>query len=107
MVLRMLATMLVVLMTAAPSLAGDLTDLIQAKRMTVLDVNKSTNQVRCIKHNWMAIAPTATVISNDGRTIGLGELKAGDLIKVESKGGEVQKIVVLRTAAEETASLER
>lgn len=107
MVLRLIATTLMVLVAAGPALAGDLSDRVEASRMTVLEVNKSTHQVRCIKHNWMAVASTATVIGHDGRKIGLGGLAAGDVIKVESKDGEVQKIVVLRTAADETAGSER
>jgi hypothetical protein len=105
MLIRLFATMLMVLCFAAPALAADLSARIQASRMTVLDVNQAAGTVRCIMHSAMTVG--AAVIYADDRQISLSDLKVGDFIKVESQENSIQKIHVLRRAAEETASLER
>jgi hypothetical protein len=104
--IRVLTAMLLVL-SGTPALAGDLSDLVQANRMTVLAVDKPALKVRCILHNWMDVSAAAVVYEAEGRQIGLGDLKAGDVIKTESNAGQIQKIVVLRRGSDETASVER
>lgn len=84
-----------------------MSDLVQANRMTVLEVDKPANKVRCIQHSWMSVSAGVVVYGAEGRQIGLGDLKVGDVIKAESDAGQIQKIVVLRRGSDETASAER
>ncbi len=107
MVIRALAATAMVLLTAGPTAAGELSDLVQADRMTVLEVNKPAHKVRCIERSWMSVAAAVTVVGHEGHRIDLTELSAGDVIKVEAKGGQIEKIVVLRRASDEAGSPER
>ena len=85
-----------VMMAASAALAADLTDSLQAERMTVVKVDHAAGRFQCAEHRrWTA------VLKAD-----LREVQPGDIIRVEPAKGQPAHIVVVRTAADEIASPE-
>jgi len=89
----------------------NLTGVIQTDRMTVLEVNKETHQIVSLNSvgrvRVAEVSTKAVVVTEDKKAADLALLNAGDLIQVESRDGQIQRIVVLRRAWQETASPEQ
>jgi hypothetical protein len=72
--------------------AGSLTDQVNGERLTVLKVDSESGSVKCVEdRRWRAVKKADLV--------GIG---AGDVVRVER-----QRLILLRTAAEEIAGTER
>ena len=85
-----------IMMAASAALAADLTDSLQAERMTVVKVDHAAGRFQCAEHGrWTA------VVRAD-----LRDVQPGDIVKVEPAKGKPAHIVVVRTAADEIASPE-
>jgi translation initiation factor IF-1 len=88
-----------------------LTAAIQTGRMTVLKVNREANQIVSLNSEGRVRVTTvsnkAVVVTEDKKAADLTLLNAGDLIQVEPRDGQVQRIRVLRRAWQETTSPER
>ena len=90
-------------------MAQSLTDLIQKSRLTVVAVDKAAGQLRVRDDAEMCTDLSchgALVVTEEISGADLGLINPGDIIKVESKEGRPQKIVVVRRAWEEHASPE-
>jgi hypothetical protein len=97
---------MVVLSLALLSLTGSavavdsidsLTQRIEVRRMTVLQVDRVAGAFQCAEHKrWTA------VLKSDLRGV-----EPGDIVRVDRKDGQVARLLVLRTAAEELAGVER
>jgi hypothetical protein len=89
----------------------NLTEVTQTGRMTVLKVNKEARQIVALNHvgrvRVAELSNKAVVITEDKKAADLALLNAGDLIQVEPRDGQVQRILVLRRAWQETASPEQ
>ena len=95
------------------AVAGDhknLTAAIQTGRMTVLKVNRGANQIVSLNSEGRVRVTTvsnkAVVVTEDKKAADLALLNAGDLIQVEPRDGQIQRILVLRRAWQETTSPE-
>ena len=87
-----------------------LTDWLQQSRLLVVEVDKGQGRVRvrgaqdvCTE---LSCQEQTVVVSEEGTTADLDALNPGDIVKVESRAGRPEKIVVLRRAWEEWASPE-
>lgn len=87
-----------------------LTDWLQQSRLMVVEVNKEEGRLRvrgaedaCTE---LSCQERTLVVTDEGTTSDLDALNPGDIIKVESAAGRLEKIVVLRRAWEEWASPE-
>jgi hypothetical protein len=78
-----------------------LTQFIQASRLTVTQVNRQARSIRSVDASGIA-----RWVPVDGPTAALERLNPGDIISVELRDGRAYKMVVLRRAWEEIASLE-
>lgn len=89
----------------------NLTGVIQTGRMTVLEVNKEAHQIVSLNSvgrvRVAEVSTKAVVVTEDKKAADLALLNAGDLIQVEPRDGQIQRIVVLRRAWQETASPEQ
>lgn len=86
-----------------------LTDLIQKSRLTVIEVDKGAGRLRVRDDSEMCTDLTcqgSLVVTEEESRADLGLINPGDIIKVESKAGRPEKIVVLRRAWEEHTSPE-
>jgi hypothetical protein len=94
-----------------PVLAEDMTASIQTARMTVMEVNKDARQILCVNSQGRVhahkVTGNAVVVTDDKTTTDLGSLSSGDVIKAELRGGQIQKIVVLRHAWHEATGQEQ
>jgi hypothetical protein len=86
-----------------------LTDRLQQTRLTVVEVDESHGRLRvkgvedaCTD---LACPATAVVVTDEGHG-DLRTLNPGDIVKLESVAGRLEKIVVLRRVWEEIASPE-
>lgn len=90
-------------------MAQSLTDLIQKSRLTVVEVDKGAGRLRVRDDAEMCtdlVCQGALVVTEDESRADLGLINPGDIIKVVSKAGRPEKIVVVRRAWEEYASPE-
>ncbi len=89
----------------------NLTGVIQTGRMTVLEVNNEARQIVSLNSvgrvRVAEVSNKAMVVTEDKKAADLALLNAGDLIQVEPRDGQIQRIVVLRRAWQETASPEQ
>ncbi len=94
-----------------PAVAEDMTTNIQTARMTVMEINKDARQIVCVNSQGRVhvhkVTNEAVVITDDKKTTDLASLSTGDVIKAELRGGQIQKIVVLRHAWHETMGQEQ
>lgn len=102
------------LATAQHATDSALTDSIQAGRMTVLEINKSADQIYCLEAGGrlrvveFSNGALPLIVADGMQRADLGLLHSGDLIKVYyGTAGRAQKIVVLRPASNEMASPEQ
>jgi hypothetical protein len=83
-------------LVASVASAETLTDRMQTRRMTVLQVNREMGQFQCVEHRrWTFVAPAD-----------LRAVKPGDIVRVDRAGGTA-RLVLLRSAADELAGSER
>ena len=89
----------------------NLTAAIQTGRMTVLKVNRGANQIVSLNSEGKVRVTTVSnktlVVTEDKKAADLALLNTGDLIQVEPRDGQVQRIRVLRRAWQETTSPEQ
>jgi hypothetical protein len=94
-----------------PAAAEDMTTSIQTARMTVMEINKDARQLLCVNSQGRVhmhkVTGKAVVVTDDKTTTDLASLASGDVIKAELRGGQIQKIVVLRHAWHEAAGHEQ
>lgn len=85
-------------MTAsAVAVAAGFTERLQTERMTVLNVDRTSGRFQCAEHRaW-------TTVGMDS----LSGVHQGDIVKLEKATGQRDRLVVVRTASEELASVER
>ncbi len=109
--IRTLSLTLAVLLLAAPAFAQGLTDLLQAHRMTVLEVKQNARQIYCLEADGrlriveFPDGATPLIVTDTERRADLSLLRAGDVIKVE-RNGRAPTITILRRAADDIASPE-
>ena len=84
-------------LATSTALAAGLTERLQTERMTVVQVDRSGSRFLCAEHRRWVRVPKA-----DAATLAIG-----DIVSVERRGGEVSRVRVVRTAADELASPER
>jgi hypothetical protein len=90
-------------------MAQSLTDLIQKSRLTVVAVDKGAGRLRVRDDSETCtdlICQGSLVVTEGESRADLGLINPGDIIKVESSAGRLEKIVVVRRAWEEYASPE-
>ncbi len=90
-------------------MAQSLTDLIQKSRLTVVEVDKEAGRLRVRDDAEVCTDLTclgSLVVTDEESRADLGLINPGDIIKVESKGGRPEKIVVVRRAWNEFGSPE-
>ena len=90
-------------------MAQSLTDLLQKSRLTVVDVDKAAGRLRVRDDADLCsdLSCQGSLVVTEGESkADLGLINPGDIIKVESKDGRAEKIVVLRRAWEEFGSPE-
>jgi hypothetical protein len=86
----------VVAMAASGAAAANLTERMQAERMTVIGVDQAGGRFQCAEHRrW------TRVVKADLRGVNLG-----DIVRVEHAAGKSTRIVVVRAAADELSSPE-
>lgn len=89
----------------------NLTAAIQTGRMTVLRVNREAHQIVSLNNEGRVrvtkVSNKAVVVTEDKKAADLAFLNAGDLIQVELRNGQIQRILVLRRAWQEMASPEQ
>jgi len=97
--------------TADPQDQENLTGVIQTDRMTVLEVDKGARHIVSVdsvgRVRVAEVSDKAVVVTEDKAAADLALLNAGDLIQVEPRDGQIQRIVVLRRAWQEAASPEQ
>ena len=111
--IRAVAISLAATLLAAPAFAQSLTDFLQVGRMTVLEVKKDAGQIFCLEADGRIrvvefnkeAAPL--IVTDKEQRADLRLLRAGDLIRVERKDGQAQKITVLRRGSDEVTSPEQ
>jgi hypothetical protein len=88
----------------------NLTAAVQTGRMTVLTVDRDANQIVSLNSEGevrvTTVSDKALVVTEDKKAADLALLNAGDIIQVEPRDGQVQRIRVLRRAWQETTSPE-
>ena len=90
-------------------MAQSLTDLIQTSRLTVVAVDKDAGRLRVRDDAEMCTdlsCQGSLVVTDEESRADLGLINPGDIIKVESKAGRPEKIVVVRRAWNEIGSPE-
>jgi hypothetical protein len=87
-----------------------LTAAIQTGRMTVLKVNREANQIVSLNSEGRVrvtgVSNNTMVVTEDKKAADLALLNPGDLIQLEPRDGQIQRILVLRRAWQETTSPE-
>jgi len=82
---------------ATAATAADLTDRVQAERMTVVRIDQPGGRFQCAEHHrWVPVAKAD-----------LGAVLPGDIVRVERAAGHPAHLILLRTASEELASPEQ
>jgi len=77
--------------------AVSLTERIEARRMTVLEVDRDGGAFLCAEHRrWTPVLRTD-----------LKGIEPGDIVRVESKDGHPTRLMALRTAPDDLAGAER
>jgi hypothetical protein len=88
----------------------NLTAAVQTGRLTVLNVNREANQIVSLNSEGRVrvtgVSNNAVVVTEDKKAADLTLLKPGDLIQLEPRDGQIQRILVLRRAWQEAASPE-
>ena len=90
-------------------MAQSLTDLLQKSRLTVVEVDKAAGRLRVRDDSEVCTDLTchgSMVVTDEESRADLGLINPGDIIKVESKAGRPEKIVVVRRAWNEFGSPE-
>jgi hypothetical protein len=90
-------------------MAQSLTDLMQKSRLMVVEVDKGAGRLRVRDDSEMCTDLTcqgSLVVTEEESRADLGLINPGDIIRVESKAGRLEKIVVVRRAWEEHTSPE-
>ncbi len=90
-------------------MAQSLTDLLQKSRLTVVSVDKAAGRLRVRDDADLCSdlsCQGSLVVTEEDSKADLGLINPGDIIKVESKDGRAEKIVVVRHAWEEFGSPE-
>ena len=90
-------------------MAQSLTDLIQKSRLTVVEVDTGAGRLRVRDDSEMCTDLTcqgSLVVTEEESSADLGLINPGDIIKVESRAGRPERIVVVRRAWEEYTSPE-
>ena len=82
---------------ATSALAAGLTERLQADRMTVVQVDRAKATFLCAEHRRWTSVPPADIPA----------LSAGDIVTLERRDGQVARVRVVRTAADELSSPER
>lgn len=83
-------------LAASAALAAGFTERMQSERMTVAKVDQTGHRFFCTEHQqWTRVSKA------DAAALG-----AGDIISVDARPGELVKVRVVRTAAEEMGSPE-
>ena len=85
-----------VVMAASAALAADLTDSLQAERMTVVKLDHAAGRFQCAEHRRWTSALRAD----------LRDVQQGDIVTVAPAKGKPARIVIVRTAADEITSPE-
>jgi len=98
----------------APDVAGaqqDLSESIQASRMTVVEINRESRRMVCVNSlgrlSEHRVTNEAKVVTDNKTAADLALVNAGDIIKADLRAGRIQRIVVLRHAWIESASPEQ
>jgi hypothetical protein len=82
---------------SAVAVAAGFTERLQTERMTVLNVDRTSARFQCAEHRaWMTVAMNS-----------LSSVHQGDIVKLEKAAGQRDRLVVVRTASDELASVER
>lgn len=96
---------------ATPGVEGARRGAAPMGRLTVLEVNEKDRRLLSLTARGRVLAAEvsneAVVIAEDRKTGDLSLVKPGDIVRVEPSQGQIQKIVVLRTAWQEITSPER
>lgn len=90
-------------------MAQSLTDLLQKSRLTVVSVDKAAGRLRVRDDADLCsdLSCQGSLVVTEGESkADLGLINPGDIIKVESKDGRAEKIVVVRRAWQEFGSPE-
>ena len=91
-------------------MAQSLTDLLQQRRLMVVEVDKAAGRLRVKGLSGtctdLACRDQILVVTDDGTSDDLDALNPGDIIKLEPAAGRPEKIVVVRRVWEELASPE-
>jgi len=99
-----------VLGVSDPAAAQGLTDSVQAGRMTVIAVDYDAGRIVCMdtqgQLRFHEVDRVAEVFSDGTRATDLRRVKAGDVIRTETRDGRIQGIRVLRHAWSELESPE-
>lgn len=84
-------------MVATAAGAETLTERMQARRMTVLQVNRQSGQFQCVEHQrWTSVSKAD-----------LAAVQPGDIVRVERPAAGPARLVLLRSATDELAGSER
>jgi hypothetical protein len=90
---------------------SQLTGALQAGRHTVLNVDPAARRVLSLtgtgRVSVSEVDKEARVVTDETQDASLAFLKPGDVIRVEARSGQVQKIVVLRRGWQELESPEQ
>ena len=98
MITRTLTISVAVLSLAtSAALAASLTERLQTERMTVVKVDRANQRFFCAEHrHWTRVSTTDVAL-----------MSSGDIVSVHRQDGQLPRVTVVRTAAEELASPER
>jgi hypothetical protein len=87
-----------------------LTDWLQQRRFTVVAIDTAGGRLRVRGADEacsdLSCHQQTVVVTDDGLVGSLGVLNPGDIVKIESGAGRLEKIVVLRRVWDELASPE-
>ena len=87
----------VVTLATSAALAAGLTERLQTDRMTVVKVDRANQRFFCAEHQrWTRIAKTDVAV-----------LASGDIVSVHRQDGQLPRVTVVRTAAEEQSRPQR
>lgn len=86
-----------VALTGSALAAVSLTERVEARRMTVLEVDRDTGAFLCAEHQrWTPVLRTD-----------LKSIEPGDVVRVERRDGHPARVMALRTASDGLAGAER
>ena len=91
-----------VLSVSDPAAAQSLTASTQSGRMTVLAIDYDAGRIVCLSSegrvSYDEVDQAVLVVTDEARRPGLTLLRAGDIIRAESRDGKIHTITVLRRA---------